>query len=141
MAGIENKDTIDSDSVASCWAKIKSAKGTDVFVDSFYKILFKHHPEIRPLFPEDLTTQKTSLLSMLNSVVSGIGFIDELNNDLMDLGRVHKNIGITKEMFDYFIAAIVAAANLSSDFSFTDKELVAWENAFRKISDIMLKTY
>ncbi len=44
-------------------------------------------------------------------------------------------------MFDIFITTIVTAANYSSDYSLTDKELSAWENAFRKSSDIMLKAY
>lgn len=141
MSTPDNKSISDSENIANCWVKIKSAKGTDFFVDTFYKILFKHHPDVRPLFPDDLKTQKTSLLSMLNSVVSGIEFIDNLESNLTELGEIHKHVGITKEMYNYFIAAIVTAANLSSDFSFTDEELESWESAFRKISDIMLKTY
>ncbi len=127
--------------VANCWAKIQSAKGSDFFVDTFYRLLFKHYPETRPLFPEDLKVQKTSLLSMIHSVVNGIDFINELNKELTDLGKRHKEAGITKEMYDHFILAIVTAANLSSDYSFTDDEVKAWESAFKKIAEIMLNSY
>lgn len=132
---------IDSESVASCWSKIKATKGTDFFVGSFYRLLFEHHPEIRALFPDNMETQKTSLLSMLNSAINGIEYIDDLKKELIDLGNKHKDIGIKKEMYENFIASIITAANLSSDFSLTDRELTAWENTFRKISDIMLKAY
>lgn len=78
---------------------------------------------------------------MLNGAINGIEFIDDLHKEITELGKKHKNIGIKKDMFDPFIVALVTAANLSSDFSLTNKELEVWENTFRKISRIMLSAY
>lgn len=127
--------------VANCWAKITGARGSDFFVDTFYRLLFKHYPQSRSLFPADLNTQKTSLLSMIHNIVNGIDYLDELNDTLIQLGKRHKQAGVTKDMFNYFIIAFVTSANLSSNYSFTDEELNAWECAFRKISEIMLSSY
>jgi len=138
---IKTENNLDSASVKACWDKIKSAKGADLFIDEFYQLMFKHHPETSSLFPENLTDQKRMLLAMLDNVINGLEYIDELEEALVDLGQHHKNIGIKKEMFDAFITIIVEAANSSSDYRLTDKELIAWKNAFRKISDIMLKAY
>lgn len=132
---------IDSQSVKNCWSKIQAAKGSHFFVENFYRFMFEHHPETRPLFPNSLVQQKTTLLSTLDNVINGIEYIEELEKELIDLGRHHKNLGIKKEMFDAFVKTVVAAANYSSDYSLTDKELAAWEAAFRKISNIMLKAY
>ena len=131
----------DIESIKSCGSKIKSTKGTDFFVDHFYQHMFEHHPETQALFPKDLTQQKTTLLATLDNVINGVEYIDELSEELLSLGKHHKNIGIKKEMFDDFISTIVAAANFSSDFSLTKKELTDSGNAFRKISDVMIKAY
>ena len=141
MISSNNKYTSDYDNISNCWSKIIAAKGIDFFVDTFYASLFKHHPEIRSLFPDNLKRQKTSLLSMLNSVVNGSDYIESLNTELTELGKRHDSAGVTKEMYGYFIDTIVEAANLSSDFSFNEKELEAWKKALHKVSDIMLRAY
>lgn len=132
---------INSDAVKDCWLKIKSAEGTDYFVTTFYCHLFEQHPEIQRLFPDDLGQQKAKLLNMLDSVINGIEYIDELESILIELGETHKGLGITKEMYEVFVIAAVKAAEKSSDFSITKEELAAWEDAFREVSNIMLKVY
>ncbi len=103
--------------------------------------MFEHHPDTQALFPENLTQQKTSLLSTLDNVINVVEYIEELEEELLNLGTYHKNLDIKKEMFDDFISTIVIVANLSSDYSLNEKELAAWESAFRKISNVMLKAY
>ena len=132
---------INAEAVKECWLKIKSAEGTDYFVTAFYHYLFDQHPEIQHLFPEDLSQQKTKLLNMLDNVINGIEYIDELESILMELGETHKGVGITKEMYDVFVIAAIKAAEKSSDFSITKEELAEWEDAFREISNVMLKAY
>lgn len=141
MNNNSSKLSVDSNRVKSCWAKIKSAKGADIFIDNFYQFMFDHHPEIHRLFPEDLSAQKISLLATLDNVINGIDYIEELENELMQLGKHHQNVKVEKEMYEIFIKTIVESANIASDFRLTDKELFAWEDAFRKISKIMLKAY
>ena len=131
----------DIESIKSCWSKVKSTKGTDFFVEHFYQHMFEHHPDTQALFPKDLAQQKTTLLTTLDNVINGFEYIEDLEEELLSLGKHHKNLNIKKEMFDGFISTIVAVANLSSDFSLTEKELTVWEGAFRKVSDIMLKAY
>jgi len=141
MHKIKSSVELDSASVKACWDKIKSAKGADLFVDKFYQLMFEHHPETRSLFPENLMEQKRTLLSTLDNVINGIEYINELEEELIELGQHHKNIGIKQEMFNAFITTIVETANSSSDYRLTKEELIAWENAFREVSNIMLKAY
>ena len=129
------------ESIKSCWSKIKNAKGTDFFIEHFYQHMFEHHPDTQALFSDDLAQQKTSLLSMLDNVINGIEYIEDLEKELLNLGKHHKNLNIKKEMFNAFISTIVVAANHSSDYSLNEKELIAWESAFSKISNLMLEAY
>lgn len=136
-----NNSAIDSESVKNCWSKIKSDNGTDLFVDNFYQLMFEHHPELRKYFPDELKNQKIKLLTTLDNVINGIEYINDLEDELVALGQRHKNIGITKDMYEIFISSIIDTAKMSSDNSLTDKELAAWTDAFTKVSNIMLKAY
>ena len=125
--------------VKDCWSKIKSEKGSNAFVDKFYQILFKNYPETHELFPKDINTQKRKLLSTLDNVINGLEHIDAIRSELLDLGRHHKNLGITNEMYDAFIITIVGAADFAANSSLTQDERTAWKVAYRKMSDIMLE--
>ena len=135
------KNTVDAQQVKICWSKIKSAKGADFFVDNFYQHMFDHHPEVHSFFPTDLTEQKTKLLNTLNNIINGIEYIDELKDELLQLGQLHRGPSIDPDMFKHFIASIVATADLSSDHTLTNEELETWKNAFQQVSDIMLEAY
>lgn len=141
MSAVDTENIKNSDRVKNCWSKIKSANGADFFVDNFYHLMFSHHPETFSFFPKNLKEQKSTLLATLDNVINGIEYIKELESELITLGQRHKDIGIPKDMYGAFLATIVEAANFSSDFSLTDKELSAWEDAFRKVCDTMLKAY
>ena len=141
MHDSKKEEQVDHLIVKNCWSKIKSTKGSDFFIDTFYQYMFEHHPEARSFFPEKLSLQKIKLLNTLDNIINGIEYINELKDELVKLGEQHKNLGIQPEMFNHFLTAIVATANLSSDSTLTDEELLTWENAFRKISDIMLEAY
>ena len=131
----------DSNNVKSCWTKIKKISGSDKFAESFYQILFKQHPETRSLFPDELQKQKSILLETLDNVINGYAYLNELEDELIDLGRRHKDLGVAPPMYDIFLETIVAAANISSKFTLTDSELDDWEQAFKAVSNIMLKGY
>ena len=141
MNDLIDKENIDSNSVKNCWSKIKHAKGAVFFVDQFYIHMFDEFPETKALFSNDSELQKTKLLTTLDNVINGIEYIDELKEELFKLGQLHRSLNIKPEMFDHFLSTIVVTAKLSSNSSITDKELMAWENAFRLISDIMLDAY
>lgn len=132
---------IDSESVKNCWLKIKSANGTNAFVDNFYTRMFDSFPETRSLFPANLVEQKSTLLATLDSVITGIDYIEDLKDELIELGRRHKKFGINEDMYVAFIITVVECANITANFKLTDKELEAWETAFREVTKIMLKAY
>lgn len=136
-----NQTAVDSNMVKNCWLKIKSTKGTDFFVNDFYRLLFKQLPEVQRLFPDDLVKQKSKLLNMLDNVINGIEYIEELEDILIELGQRHKDIGINEEMYATFITCVTQTANTSSAYQLSKEELNAWEDAFREVLNIMLKAY
>ena len=64
-----------------------------------------------------------------------------MKDELLELGRHHKNLGVTKEMYEIFIVAVISAADFASNSSLTQSERIAWEEAFREMAEIMLEAY
>lgn len=132
---------IDYQYIKICWKKIKNEKGTDSLVDHFYLTLFSNYPETRELFPNDIATQKRTLLATIDNIINGIEHAQKIKTALHDLGSQHKELGITPEMYDAFIVAIVEAAEEASNFTLTEQERHTWEKAYREMADIMLEAY
>ena len=132
---------IDYQYIKICWKKIKAEKGTDPLVDHFYQTLFNNSPEIKDLFPEDLAAQKRTLLATIDNIINGIEHVQKIKTALLTLGKHHKVLGVTPEMYDAFIVAIVEAADFASNESLTEDERHTWEKAYREMADIMLEAY
>ena len=131
----------DYQNLKNCWAKIKAEKGPDDLAYNFYQTLFNAHPETQALFPNDILAQKRTLLSTIDNIINGIDHLHQMKDELLELGRHHKNLGVTKEMYEVFIVAIIGAADFASNSSLTQPERIAWEEAFREMADLMLEAY
>lgn len=45
------------------------APHAEALADMFYEQIFTDHPEVRPMFPDDMSTQKMHLLTSLGLIV------------------------------------------------------------------------
>ncbi|HYC64548.1 MAG TPA: hemin receptor, partial [Reyranellaceae bacterium] len=64
----------------------KVAPIADTAADLFYSRLFEIAPEVRPMFPDDLSEQKKKLMSMLGTVVSGLSRLEMMIPAIQMLG-------------------------------------------------------
>lgn len=55
--------------------------------DLFYDRLFTVAPDVRSLFPDDLTEQKKKLIAMLATAVSNLHQLDQITLAVQDLGK------------------------------------------------------
>ena len=69
----------------------------DQAADLFYGRLFEIAPEVRPLFPGDLTEQKKKLMGMLATAVSNLHQVEKIVPAVEDLGRRHSGYGVTAD--------------------------------------------
>ncbi len=132
---------INPENVKFCWQKVKQELGSDYFVDQFYENLFGQFPETRAAFSDNMALQKSKLLTMLDNVINGIEFIDQLEDELVNLGQLHLDKNISAEMYDIFVQNITETASKAANHSLSNDELEDWQNAFRLVSDIMLRAY
>src|SRR5262252_9175174 len=86
------------------------ADRSDVMAQAFYRRLFEGAPDVRRLFPEDMTRQREHLAASLALVARNIEHMDILEEPLMLLGVQHIDYGARPRHYlivrDTLLAAI-----------------------------------
>jgi hypothetical protein len=67
----------------------------DTAADLFYDRLFTIAPDVRPLFPDDLSQQKKKLMQMLGTAVTNLHQVETIIPAVQTLGRRHADYGVT----------------------------------------------
>jgi hemoglobin-like flavoprotein len=75
------------------------AADADRFTADFYARLFEIAPTLRPLFPDDLSSQRDKLKHMLVFLVESLDRPDTLRPELAALGDRHRSYGVVKADF------------------------------------------
>lgn len=117
----------------------KVAPISDVAADIFYDRLFEIAPQVRPLFPEDMSEQKKKLMQMLAIAVNGLTKLDEILPAVQDLGRRHNAYDVTAEHYDYVGAALLFALGKGLGDAFTDELKDAWTETYNTLAGVMIE--
>jgi hemoglobin-like flavoprotein len=107
-------------------------------VDRFYVRLFADHPELRAMFPDDMTAQKAKLEKTLRSVASGLDAPGMLSQDLAKLGLLHQEVGARPEHYPFVCSALLRAMAETRGGEFDAETARDWETALARVSAIML---
>jgi serine/threonine protein kinase/pimeloyl-ACP methyl ester carboxylesterase len=122
--------------IAASFARI--APKADVFTARVYELLFTKHPELRALFPVDMSSQRRKLFGALVTVVDNLRRPDRLVPLLEDLGRRHASYGVKPEHFDAVGEALIGAIS-EFDERLRDHTKGAWANAYAHIAEAMTR--
>lgn len=98
-------DSSDVSLVQDSFAKV--APIADTAADLFYERLFAIAPEVRPLFPDDMSEQKAKLMQTLAVAVRGLDRPETVIPALEDLGRRHVGYGVEAAHYDAVGAALL----------------------------------
>jgi hemoglobin-like flavoprotein len=106
--------------------------------DLFYSRLFEIAPEVRPMFPDDLSEQKKKLMAMLGTVVQGLSRLEMLLPAVKMLGRRHAEYGVTAAHYAPVGAALIWTLEQGLGEEFTAKVKDAWTAAFTTLATTMI---
>ncbi len=109
-----------------------------IAADLFYGRLFEVAPQLRRLFPQDLSDQKKKLMTMLGVVVNGLGRLDSLMPAVRALGKRHAAYGVYDEHFAPVGAALLWTLEQGLGDGFTREVRQAWETAYGVLSQAMM---
>jgi hemoglobin-like flavoprotein len=106
--------------------------------DLFYGRLFETAPQIRAMFPEDLSEQKKKLMAMLGTVVAGLNNLDMLMPAVRALGRRHGGYGVKAQHYAPVGSALLWTLEKGLGAAFTPEVKDAWATAYIVLSTTMI---
>lgn len=104
----------------------------------FYGRLFEIAPDVRPLFPEDVTEQGRKLMATLAVAVSSLDDLPALLPVVQRLGARHAGYGVTEEHFAPVGAALLWTLEKGLGEAFTPEVRMAWTEAYHVLATVMI---
>ncbi|MFD7294190.1 globin domain-containing protein [Streptomyces sp. NPDC059897] len=104
----------------------------------FYALLFVRHPELRPLFPAAMDTQRDRLLKALLTAAEHIDNKDVLVAYLKNLGRGHRKYGTQADHYPAVGECLIAALTQYATTTWNAETEAAWVRTYTTISQIMI---
>jgi adenylate cyclase len=123
--------------VQSSFARI--TQRAEEFGVRFYANLFEAHPELRPLFRNDLATQTKMLMSILSSAVKGLNRMQEIVGGLRVLGKRHPDYGVKRVDYDKVSSALIRTLEEFLADEFTPELHHAWVTVYGMIAETMIE--
>jgi hemoglobin-like flavoprotein len=111
----------------------------DELMDEFYSRLFAAAPAVRPLFPTDMTRQKTMLLGALVLLRKSLRNLDPIVPKLRDLGARHVAYGAEPEHYPVVGATLIASMAAIAGTQWKPEYQQAWSAAFDVVAAVMLE--
>jgi hemoglobin-like flavoprotein len=109
------------------------------FVTRFYEVLFERYPQAKPLFPANgMARQAEMLTGALVAVLDHLEDAPWLSNTLGALGAKHVGYGVTREMYDWVGASLLATLAETAGAHWTPELEAAWAEAYGAIVSLML---
>ncbi|PIW28116.1 MAG: hemin receptor [Rhodospirillales bacterium CG15_BIG_FIL_POST_REV_8_21_14_020_66_15] len=105
--------------------------------DIFYGRLFEVAPQLRPLFPQDMSEQKKKLMQMIGVAVTNLHQVETIAGAVQDLGRRHVGYGVRDEHYDIVGGALLWTLGKGLGDAFTADVESAWAEAYGLLASVM----
>ena len=106
--------------------------------DLFYGRLFEVAPQVRSLFPDDLSEQKKKLMAMLAVVVGGLDRLDTILPAAASLAKRHVGYGAAPEHYPVVGGALLWTLEKGLGEAWTPELATAWGDAYATLSGFMI---
>ncbi|MFE0178141.1 globin domain-containing protein [Streptomyces sp. NPDC059002] len=110
----------------------------DKVTSYFYALLFTRHPDLRPLFPAAMDTQRDRLLKALLTAAEHIDHTDVLVSYLKNLGRGHRKYGTQPEHYPAVGECLIGSLSRYASAVWDDETEAAWVRTYTTISQVMI---
>ena len=104
----------------------------------FYGRLFEIAPEVKPMFPADMTEQRKKLMQTLGYVVNGLTKLDTVLPAASALAKKHVGYGLKPAHYAPVGAALLWTLEKGLGAAWTPKLAEAWTAAYTTLSGFMI---
>lgn len=106
-------------------------------VQRFYAALFSKNPQVRGMFPKDMSGQKQKLLASIVLVVKNIRQPEKLMQPLKDMGARHSGYGVEPAHYAIVRDTLLGVMSDMAGTAWTAQLSQAWTEALDTVSSIM----
>jgi nitric oxide dioxygenase len=103
----------------------------------FYDELFRRSPDLKRLFPDDMSRLRSKFVQMLGTVVRSLDQIGHISEDIVDLGRRHISYDVADEDYANFGAAFLSMLDRLFGEDLSPETRDAWDAAYDMLSRVM----
>ena len=107
--------------------------------DRFYATLFSRHPQVRPMFPANMSDQKQKLIASLVLVVKNLRTPEKLGEPLKEMGARHVGYGTQPEHYPVVRDTLVDVMGEMAAEAWNPTLDKDWRAAVDVVSQIMLE--
>ncbi|WP_308379972.1 globin domain-containing protein [Streptomyces sp. ISL-43] len=104
----------------------------------FYAILFTRYPEVRPMFPPGMDSQRGRLLRALLRIVDLVDDPESLVRFCGHLGRDHRKFGTLSAHFPAVGECLLASLARFAGPAWTEDIAAAWTKAYGAVAGVMI---
>ncbi|HUD88695.1 MAG TPA: globin family protein [Xanthobacteraceae bacterium] len=104
----------------------------------FYDRLFEVAPQVKPMFPTDMTEQRKKLMATLAVVVGGLGNLESILPAASALATRHVSYGAKAEHYPVVGAALLWTLEKGLGEGWTPDVADAWTAAYGTLSGYMI---
>jgi hemoglobin-like flavoprotein len=104
----------------------------------FYDRLFEIAPQVKAMFPADMTEQRRKLMGMLAAVVNGLGDLNSILPAASALAKRHVSYGAKAEHYPVVGAALLWTLEKGLGDGWTPDVAEAWTAAYGTLSGFMI---
>ena len=117
----------------------KVAPIADQAAELFYGRLFEIAPEVKPMFPGDLTEQRKKLMMTLAVVVNGLSNLEAVLPAASALAKKHVNYGVKADHYLPVGSALLWTLEQGLGPDFTPELKGAWTETYMALAGVMQK--
>ena len=104
----------------------------------FYDRLFEIAPQVKAMFPADMTEQRRKLMATLAAVVNGLGNLTSILPAASALAKRHDSYGAKAEHYPVVGAALLWTLEKGLGDGWTPEIAQAWTTAYGTLSGYMI---
>jgi hemoglobin-like flavoprotein len=104
----------------------------------FYNRLFEMAPQVKAMFPADMTEQRKKLMATLAFVVNGLGHIESILPAASALATRHVGYGAKREHYPVVGSALLWTLEEGLGDGWTPEIAEAWSAAYGTLSGFMI---
>jgi hemoglobin-like flavoprotein len=116
----------------------KVAPISETAAELFYGRLFEIAPQVKAMFPDDMTEQRKKLMATLAYVVNGLGNLDSILPAASALATRHVSYGAKKEHYPVVGTALLWTLEKGLGDAWTPDVAEAWSTAYATLSGFMI---